>query len=65
MPLFKNILVIHIPKTGGSSLEKYLSKKFDIDLDSDPEKYLYMSQYNNHTLQHSTYEEIEEILIIE
>ena len=37
MPYFTknntNILFIHIPKTGGSSLEKYFSNKYDIPLD--------------------------------
>lgn len=43
MPYFKNknvnILFIHIPKTGGSSLENYFSKKFNILLN---DKSLYM-----------------------
>jgi hypothetical protein len=42
MPYFKNseinLLLIHIPKTGGTSLEKYFSKKYNIDLN---EKSLY------------------------
>ena len=43
MPYFKkdniNLLVIHIPKTGGTSVTEYLSKKYAIDLD-------YRSLYN-------------------
>ena len=39
MPYFKNnkinLLFIHIPKTGGSSLEIYFSKKYNITLDSN------------------------------
>lgn len=38
MPYFKNenvnILFIHIPKTGGTSLEKYFSEKFNIELNN-------------------------------
>jgi len=59
MPYFKNnklnLLFIHIPKTGGTSLEKYLSEKYNIPLDS---KSLYSSSkngYKNASLQHQTY----------
>jgi hypothetical protein len=68
MPYFKNnninILLIHIPKTGGTSLEFYFSDKYNIELNS---KSLYMlldkEQINNNivinsTLQHMTYETI-------
>jgi len=48
MPYFKNkyvnILFIHIPKTGGSSLEKYFSNKFNILLN---DKSLYMFLNSN------------------
>lgn len=37
MPYFKNdnvnVLFIHIPKTGGTSIENYFSSKFNIKLD--------------------------------
>jgi len=37
MPYFHtddiNVLFIHVPKTGGSSIEKYFSEKFDINMD--------------------------------
>jgi hypothetical protein len=39
MPYFKNnninLLFIHIPKTGGTSLEKYFSSKYNIPLNND------------------------------
>jgi hypothetical protein len=39
MPYFKNesvnLLFIHIPKTGGSSLEDFFSKKYNINLDNN------------------------------
>jgi hypothetical protein len=38
MPYFKNkninILFVHIPKTGGSSIEQYFSKKYNILLNN-------------------------------
>ena len=57
MPYFRQIktLFIHIPKTGGTSLEKYLSQKYDIPLDA---KSLYSSSKNGFkhvSLQHQTY----------
>lgn len=67
MPYFKNnnvnILFIHIPKTGGTSLEKYFSSKYNILLNN---KSLFSSKsvnkiYNiilNTTLQHMTYQTI-------
>ena len=59
MPYFKNnnlnLLFIHIPKTGGTSLEKYLSQKHNIPLDT---KSLYSTPENGYksvSLQHQTY----------
>ena len=64
MPYFKNenILLIHIPKTGGSSVEKYFCDKYNINLTIDN---LYSNsdlRLNNHSLQHSTYSEIKSYL---
>ncbi len=69
MPYFKNnninLLFIHIPKTGGTSLERYFSEKYNVPLNAGS---LYMflteeekSTYNliiNSSLQHITYNDI-------
>jgi hypothetical protein len=69
MPYFSNdainLLFIHIPKTGGTSLEKYFSNKYSIDLDKNA-LYEFISteilEANNiqidSSLQHLTYQTI-------
>jgi hypothetical protein len=64
MPYFKNnninLLLIHIPKTGGTSLEFYFSSKFNIPLNN---KSLYKFNRNikiKSSLQHMTYNQIVE-----
>jgi len=68
MPYFNdenvNLLLIHIPKTGGSSLEQYFSKKYNIELNNkslygflEDEK-LYSIIKINSSLQHITYNDI-------
>jgi hypothetical protein len=68
MPYFKNdnvnILFIHIPKTGGSSLELYFCNKFNIPL-NDKSLYMLLDEKNKNntieidtSLQHMTYNTI-------
>lgn len=72
MPYFKkndpnvNLLFIHIPKTGGSSLELYFSSKFNIPLNNKSlfhlikdEQLLNKHLQINSCLQHMTYNEID------
>ena len=65
MPYFKknntNILFIHIPKTCGSSLEKYFSNKYDIPLNKESlylefDKTIVNNIIINNSLQHNTYQ---------
>jgi hypothetical protein len=68
MPYFKNnkinLLFIHIPKTGGSSLEKYFSVKFNIPLNkkslmsTEDIRDYYDKPEINSSLQHLTYNTI-------
>jgi hypothetical protein len=71
MPYFKNddinVLFIHIPKTGGSSLEKYFSSKFNILLNNkslylhiEDKRLLNENMKINSSLQHITYNQIVE-----
>jgi hypothetical protein len=71
MPYFKkneindiNLLFIHIPKTGGSSLEIYFSRKYGIGLNYNS-LYSGNNAFNGHSLQHSTLREIKEMKIRE
>jgi hypothetical protein len=68
MPYFKNnrinLLFIHIPKTGGSSLEKYFNVKYNIPLNykslmsTEKIKILLDNPEINSSLQHLTYNTI-------
>ena len=74
MPYFKNnkinLLLIHIPKTGGTSLEKYFSEKYNIPLNykslfsitSNPQYHIPTEKKTklNYNLQHYTYNDIVE-----
>jgi hypothetical protein len=61
MPYFNNdkvnLLFIHIPKTGGTSIENYFSKKYNIPLNKNS-LYSEMAVDNNVSLQHQSYEYI-------
>jgi SAM-dependent methyltransferase len=60
MPIFKKqkILFIHNPKTGGSSIEDYFYKKFNVQRTKDT---LWMGWYFGHMGQHCTYIEIQKV----
>lgn len=67
MPYFRNseinILFIHIPKTGGSSLEHYFCNKYNIKLDNTSLCFFLDSENQkskniNSSLQHMTYQTI-------
>jgi hypothetical protein len=69
MPYFKNddinVLFIHIPKTGGTSLELYFSSKYNISLNNksifnfiEDEQLLNENIEINSSLQHITYNQL-------
>ncbi len=69
MPYFSNnnkeekILLIHIPKTGGSSIEKYFSEKYNIpklQKENLYDWYYRINDINDCSLQHLTYTQIED-----
>lgn len=62
MPIFNNeFTFIHIPKCGGSSIEKFM-------VDNGHQIKLFTSTFktfiNNHTPQHSTYKELKELNLL-
>lgn len=63
MPIFHNseIIFIHIPKTAGSSVEHQLMIKYETPLNEDSFVGFLGENQMNHSLQHCTYKEIENI----
>ena len=61
MPYFHNnyvnLLFIHIPKTGGSSLEIYFSKKFNMPL-NDSTLFSEANRFKGVSFQHQTYQSL-------
>jgi hypothetical protein len=61
MPYFHNkdvnLLFIHIPKTGGSSLETYFSKKFNMPL-NDSTLFSDANRFKGVSFQHQTYQSL-------
>lgn len=63
MPYFYNndvnILFLHIPKTGGTSLENYFEKKFEIKLNKDSLFTIYPKDFfKGYSYQHQSYKTI-------
>jgi hypothetical protein len=62
MPYFKNenmnLLFIHIPKTGGSSIEEYFKRKFNFILNEESLFTAFGKRFNGISYQHQTYIDI-------
>lgn len=67
MPVYDDLklIFIHIPKTGGTSVENYLENKLKIETETQSQSIFHTLEADprvNHSLQHCTYQELEWLL---
>lgn len=67
---YQKLIFVHIPKTGGNSVERYVNQRFHLGLDlvdsDEPNlEYLWKGMHNKHSLQHCSLHEIFELKSID